>query len=378
MKKTKITIALLVMSTVLMMKMAVSPILFEIGKSFPEAGLSQIQMVYTITAIVALPIMLLSGNLTGMISKKNLVLAGLVFLTVGGVMPFFLHSSLWQLYVASAVMGTGIAIVNVLSSALISDYFQGIDKGRVMGYQSAALSVAGAVFSSASGKIATAFGWPCSYLLFLIVFFMLPADKPQKQEKGSGSIYTKKLITWAVLGGLLSIFMYAYDTNISMFIETEGFGGADTTGTVSAMFLIIGIPAGLLLGNLMKIFKRNVVGISSLTLAAGMLVLAAAQNLPMVYLGAFLYGIGFAVRNPAAITFTAYMVPPAAAAAAIAFVNALSTAAGFISPYIVNGISAMFGGSFRITFLVCGIVLVIIGIGYLVLNPVQNSDMEQE
>lgn len=385
MKKTKIMTALLIMSTVLMMKMAVSPILFEIGKSFPEAGLSQLQMVYTITSIVALPIMLLSGNLTGIISKKNLVLMGLVFLFIGGIMPFYFNESLVQLYVASAIMGTGIAIINVLSSALISDYFQGIDKGRVMGYQSASLSIAGAIFSSGSGKIATTFSWPYSYLLFLlvipvffIVLFMLPADKPQKREKGSGSIYTRKLITWAILGALFSIFMYAYDTNISMFIETEGFGGADTAGTVSAMFLIIGIPAGLLLGNLMKILKRNVVGIAAMTLGLGMLVLAVAQNLPMVYLGAFLYGVGFAVRNPASITFAAYMVEPAAAAAAIALLNAFSTAAGFFSPYIVNEISARFGGSFRTTFLVCGLVIILIGFGYLFLNPVQNRDMEEE
>ena len=97
-----------------------------------------------------------------------------------------------------------------------------------------------------------------------------------------------------------------------------------------------------------------------------------------MYVGAFLFGLGYAVRNPANVTFSAYLVPTAASAAAIALVQALGTVAGFLSPAVVNFISGLFDGSFRTTFLVCGVALGILSALYFLFNPVSNEAIEGE
>ena len=162
--KKKILIAILCMSAVMNAFMAVSPILAEVGKSFPNAGSSQIQMVYTIGSLVALPIMLVAGRLANYVPKKYLAMIGMVIMLLGGMLPQIMHQHLWQLYVASGVIGFGMAFINIISSTLISDHFTGLSKGAVMGYQSAAVSIGGALTSYVSGYIAANDTWVHSYM----------------------------------------------------------------------------------------------------------------------------------------------------------------------------------------------------------------------
>ena len=139
--------------------------------------------------------------------------------------------------------------------------------------------------------------------------------------------------------------------------------------------MLIGIPAGMLLGIVLKALKRNTVGIMSFCIAAGMFCIAVAQNLPMVYLGTFLAGIGFSIRTPANNTFASNLVPAVSAGMGIALVNAFSSIGNFASPIIVNAVSSAIGGDIRTVFSVCTAALVLLGIIYVVLNPIRKEDL---
>lgn len=381
--KTKVLVAILAMCSIMMAYSAIMPILSEVQKSFPEASASSVQVVYSIAMLVSLPVMLASGVLTRWFSKKALTVFGSLLLALG-FLPAFLHGSLIELYVGSALVGAGSGIVNIISSALISDYYDGVDKARVMGYQSAALSLMGAVLAFASGQIAVMWQWWWSFLLFLVgipvaavIAVCLPKDKPVPQDaETTKATYSKGVIIWAILAFAWSVFMYAFNTNIAMFIESAGFGGADVAGGVTTMFSLIGLPAGFVVGACVGALKRNVVPAACLLCAIGMVAIGLAPNIVVVYVGAFLFGLGFAIRNPCVVTFTAYIVPAAGVAAAIALVQAAGTVAGFISPFVVNFIASFFGGDLRATFVAVGVVLGAITVAYFLLNPVHNDDIE--
>lgn len=381
----RVLVAILAMCSVMLAYSAIMPILNEVGKSFPDASTSAVQVVYSIAMLVSLPFMLAAGWLTSRFSKKALSIAGLLLLSCGAL-PAVLHGSLLQVYLGSALVGAGTGVVNIISSTLISDYYKGVQKGRIMGYQSAALSLMGGMLAFGGGQIAAMWEWWYAFLLFLVglpialvVFALLPQDTPARQEAGQkNSSYSQGVLVWAALAFFFSIFMYAFNTNIAMFIEVEGFGGPDVAGVVSTMFSFIGVPAGLVVGACVKLLRRNVVAIACGFCALGMVVIGVAPSLPVVYIGSFLFGLGFAIRNPCVVTFAAYLVPASGAAAAIALVQAVGTVAGFLSPFVVNFISALFGGSFRMTFLVCGIILAILAAGYYFLNPVSNEHIEND
>jgi MFS family permease len=303
---------------------------------------------------------------------------------VAGIIPQFLNKELWMLYIASAFAGFGMAYVNVLSSALISDHFKGVEKGKIMGFQSSALSLVGALMTTMSGSMADLFGWKYSYLvslltlpMLILVLALLPKDNVPEKTNGQQNVkLSGRVYYWGFLGLLTSIFINVFNTNIAMLIDESGLGGATISGTVTSVYMLIGIPAGLLLGWVVKKLKQNVVGIMCAIMAVGFFVIAFAQNLPLIYFGTFLFGIGFAIRSPAAITFMAYMVPSAASAIAIAILQACSQVGNFLSPLLVNWISEIAGGDTQTKFIISGIALIIIAAIYMFANPVKQHEIE--
>lgn len=377
-------VAILAVCSVMMTNAAIMPLLGEISRAFPDESVSAVQTVYTLTTLAQLPFMLLSGNLTGRFSKKGLSMAGLALVAAGGgVLPLFLHGSLAELYVAAFLIGAGSGICNIMSSALISDHYQGVDKGRVMGYQSAALSTVGGVMSFASGLVAVRFAWWASFALYLLVIPLLalvarflPSDRPVVFEKGEArASYSGKVILWATLAFFFGLFMYSFMNNIALYLESLQLGGADAAGFVSTLFMLVGIPAGLVMGAVLKRLKRHTVWVNCALVAAGVLLLACARDLAMVYAAALVFGIGYALRNPSVVTFTAYLAPGNSAAAAIALVQSCGTACGFVSPFVVNAIRGAVGGDYRTTFLACGVALAALTVCYALLNPVTNEDI---
>lgn len=352
------------------------------ARSFPDAATSAVQMIYTLILLVSIPTMLICGVLTSVMSKKRICILGMSILLVGGLMPLAFSSRMWMLYFSSAVIGAGIGLINVISSALISDHFDGLEKGRIMGYQSAAVSAGAALCTKASGAIGASYGWGASYAVFLIVIPMLilfailmPEDRRQPAEARRGKTDVRRVVWWSVLSLLFCLFMVAYQTNISMFLEEAALGSTALAGTISSLLMLIGIPAGLAVGCIMKRLGRHATGLSSLMVALGVLCTAAAQSVVMVCVGAFLFGLGFAVRAPASVTGAAYLAAPGAVTASIALVNGLGSLGSFLSPSIINSIAAPFGGSFRSAMWICGVCLLAVSALYLLANPLRSEDM---
>lgn len=359
-----------------------TPILAAIRDSHPQATAEQVQMIYTMVSLVALPVMLLSGHITAWVSKKALILIGLGTLTAGGLLPAVFGGEMWLLYLSSALVGAGMAAVNIISSALISDHFKGVDKGKIMGLQSAALSLSAAVFSYLSGWIGDGGGWRLSFLIYLLVIPMIvifarymPADTPAKQRSPVHMVYNGRIIRMALLGVGWAIFITGFQTNVAMFMEETGYGGATLSGVASALFMLIGLPAGFIMGPYMRLFGRWSTVAALFCAALGMFCVAFAAGAGMVLLGAFLQGAAFSLYSPAAITFAAGMVPAESAAAGIALLNALNSLGKFISPYVLNRLADLAGGSFRSVFLVGGIGMAVLTVIYALLNPVGKEDL---
>ncbi len=275
--KTRIALGLLVMSLTMACNSALSPILAEVGKYFPEASDSAIQIVLTLINLVTLPAMILEPWLEPRITKRDIAILGTFLMLVGALLPQILNTQLWMLYIASIIIGIGLSFVVVTSSSLISDYFTGLDKSRVMGFQSIFVSVGGTIIAKGSGLFTAMSGWKNGYLVFfitipiiLIIFLTVPKGKvTPKLEKGQHSGISKGLIYFAVLCLVTGIFVATFNTNIAMYIDRKGIGDASTAGTVASIMQIIGILGGLLLGRTVKVLKKYTIGISILLMAIG-------------------------------------------------------------------------------------------------------------
>ena len=385
MEKTKskkvIAAGLLVMSLTMACNSALSPILAEVGKFFPDASDSAIQIVLTLINLTTLPMMLIEPAFESKLTKRDIAMIGTILMLVGALVPQVLNSQLWMLYVASIIIGAGLSLVVVVSSSLISDYFTGIEKSRVMGFQSIFVSIGGTIIAKGSGMLTAMAGWKRGYLVFLIcipivliVTLTVPkGEVVQKEETGEKAGISGSMIYFGALCLITGIFVATFNTNIAMYIDRKGIGDASTAGTVASIMQVIGILGGLVLGNTVKLFKRFTIGASILMMAAGTAMVGFSTSLPVICVGAAVVGFGFAIRNPGAVTFAANMVPAAQASLAIAIVSATYNVGNFISAYVVNPVANMLGDDIANRFIVSAVALVVIGIVALVKAPTTDA-----
>ena len=379
--KKVIAAGLLVMSLTMACNSALAPILAEVGKFFPDASDSAIQIVLTLINLTTLPMMLIEPAFESKITKRDIALIGTVLMLVGALVPQILNSQLWMLYVASIIIGAGLSLVVVVSSSLISDYFTGIEKSRVMGFQSIFVSIGGTIIAKGSGMLTAMAGWKRGYLVFLIcipivliVALTVPkGEVVKKEESGEKAGISGSMVYFGALCLITGIFVATFNTNIAMYIDRKGIGDASTAGTVASIMQVIGILGGLVLGNTVKLFKRFTIGASILMMAVGTAMVGFSTSLPVICVGAAVVGFGFAIRNPGAVTFAANMVPAAQASLAIAIVSATYNVGNFVSAYVVNPIANMMGDDIANRFIVSAVALVIIGVVALIKAPTTDA-----
>ena len=92
--KKVIAAGLLVMSLTMACNSALAPILAEVGKFFPDAGDSAIQIVLTLINLTTLPAMILEPMLEPKITKRDIAVIGTALMLLGGLMPQVLNSQL--------------------------------------------------------------------------------------------------------------------------------------------------------------------------------------------------------------------------------------------------------------------------------------------
>ena len=242
--KKVIAAGILVMSMTMACNSALAPILAEVGKYFPDSSDAAIQIVLTIINLITLPMMIIEPFFEKVITKRDIAIIGTALMLVGALVPQVLNTELWMLYIASGIIGIGLSFVVVTSSSLISDYFSGIDKSRIMGFQSIFVSIGGTIIAKGSGLLTAMGGWKTGYLVFLItvpiiliILFTVPRGEvivSEKTEEQSGGI-SGSMVYFGFLCLITGIFVATFNTNIAMYIDAKHIGDANTAGTVSGI-----------------------------------------------------------------------------------------------------------------------------------------------
>lgn len=372
-------IAIMTLSMFLLSYMALTPIVANIYNSFPNEKLENIQMIVTLIPLFSVITMFLCNPLSKKISMKNIGIIGLVLITLGGAFTYIFHKYIWEIYLSSVLLGLGIGLVNVISSTMISYYFEGTEKMKVMGYQSIFVSIGGTLFSYFSGLLAN-INWPYSYLCFFLALIVivinivfLPNDKLQKETIAKEHL-PKRIYLLGIISILFFISINVFNTNIAILLENLGYK-SDTSGLITAIYTLIGLFAGFILNKVVKTFKTNTLTFACLLAAIGFF-LIATQQIVLIFIGAAFLGFAFATRNPAGITFSANMTSEAKSALAIAIFNGCGQFGCFLSPYIINYLSNLFNSNIVTTFIVSGIFMFIVTIIHLLLNPIKKEDLE--
>lgn len=347
--KSRVKIGIYGIGILMMGVIGISGALTSIGAHFPDASQTMIQNLISIPCLVVIPVTLIVGKLMDSVSKKLLSIVGILCFLIGGFLPAFM-SSLSVILVLRGILGIGIGVVQCVSSALVAENFEGAEREKVQGNLTSAQMLGICVMVFAGGWLADV-SWNFAFyvhLLAVVSLVLCIICIPNVKPSGSASSdmpkqkvkLTRKSWIWAITMFVLFIGAQIYSIALSFIVDEKGLGTAAQSGNAMAFFAIGGFLLGLVFGKLAEKAKNLTLFTGLCGIILSYLVIAFAQMMFMIYLGAFLFGVSLSICMPCVVVGTAGSVDVFSSAMAISITMCAQNFAQFLCPYIVNPMSA--------------------------------------
>lgn len=327
---------------------AVSPALGDIALAFPDVSETTIKLLLTLPSVMIIPFIFVSSHLTRRFPKKHILFAGMVFYLIGGL-GGGLVSSIELLLFCRAVLGIGVGLLMPISTSLVADFFDGEERTSTMGQVSAANNLGGVVLFLASGVLAS-ISWRMAFSVYslviiaaVIVFFYLPAKKPEPDSPGAVSArLPKKLYAFGAAMFFIVLAFYSIPANMALFLKQEGIGSSRSAGLVISLSTAAGFVAGLLLGRIKRLLQTYFTAIQLLLMGAGFFIISVSSHLFLIGVGVGLMGFGFGSIVPTVFDQVSRQVPKSQTVQAMAIVTSMLFLGQFSSPIFLDGIGMLF------------------------------------
>jgi MFS family permease len=377
-KKGSPKIAIAAMSLMAMAALGISPGLASISAAFPEISANSIALLITLPTITVMIMSLFVAKLNQYLSKKNIVMLGMLIVVISGILPYFISGFSFML-ITRAILGVGVGLINPLSASLPMDHYPvGKDRDQALGMQSAFSGGSAILFTMVGGYLANA-GWRNSFLVYLcpivlmlVVWFTLP-DLGTVQTEKTGKIVIEK--TGIIYTLFIFIYMTMFNTlslNVSYLVANAN-GTSMQSGYVSSAFSLLAFLGGIVFAYVAKIFQRFTLSFGLLLSGLGLVIMGATGIIPVMMLGAAVSGMGMCTVMPSCIGKISAKSSPAAATFAISLFMAGSSIGQFATPYVVSALASIGGGAIPAYYVMPGIGIIVMT----VLNALVNFRQEK-
>lgn len=322
-------------------------ILEEFGQ--PDSAAGVLVAASPAPAIALAPVL---GILSDRYGRRSLLSPCLALFGAVGVLSAFAPSYGW-LVAARFVQGLGSAGLSGIVLALISDHWQGADRTRFIGYNSAVLTAGIAMLPPLGGLLATLGGWRWSFapyalgvVVAVVVWVQLPAHDRRAggptvrgQLAAAASAVRQPIVAAALgLGFVLFFLIFGLFLTVLPLLLEDSFGlDAGERGLVTVVPAVSSTVAALLLARLrVRLGARRVLWFGTATLAVAYVAVGAAPGLWLVLVASLAYGYAEGSTIPIIQDIvTSNTPPPSRGAVATALVGTFR-AGQTVGPLVVG------------------------------------------
>jgi len=387
---------LLLVSVILVTEGAlVSPALPAIQEHFAAEADAQIltRLLFTITPLAIALSSPFSGLFADRVGRKPLLVGSTTLVAVAGGIGFFLNS-LIQLIIARAFLGIGIGGVNVGAASLITDYYGGQQRERLLGLQSAAIGFGGVILVFLAG-ILVEMAWNVPFLVFFAVLAFVPLElwllwEPIETEDASSlprSLTeirrTVSLLPWRALalvyaiGFFVNVVFYLVIVQGPFYLtETIGVSGREVGLALSIYTLFWGVSA-LLYGRLKEnIDVYTITAVMFGLLGIGYAVVGWTASFTLILLGLAIAGLGLGLYIPNLLTWVSAMTAQKVRGRAIGGLTGMFFLGQFSSPFFTQPVIDAYG--FEGAFVGTGGLLVVLMLVFALYSRSREAVLETE
>ena len=215
-----------------------------------------VPMVLTVPALCVALFSPMAGILGDRFGRRRLLLAAFLVYAVVGIAPVFLRDLGW-IIVSRVAVGMAEAMIMVLSTTMIGDYFEGPARDRWLAGQTAMASMSALLFLNVGGFLGR-FGWRAPFwvygsALLMFVLVLLFTWEPARRDSPDAEIAQRDASSagfpWLRMSGIIAITVFGsvlfYTAQIQSPIGLTQFGITDPAriGFLTSL-ASIGVPVG--------------------------------------------------------------------------------------------------------------------------------------
>ena len=280
------------------------------------------RMLITAPSLIVAIVAPFAGALVDRMGRRRPLFFGLAVYAVAGTAGLYL-SSLEAILGSRLLLGLGVASIMTAQAALIGDYFTGPERGRLMGYQIAAVNMGGLVFVMTAGLLARRdptlpfLIYGLSVPLIPLLWRLLP--EPPRIDAGPGHAHTDTGEPgWPATVGIMAaaaamtfVIFYSIPTQIPYHLARLGMEDPQYAGEVMASMMFAAASMAVVSGWIRPWLGRIGTPVTGYALlASGFAALAAGHSLTAAMLATALIGAGLGLCIPTFV-ITALNASPA-------------------------------------------------------------------
>lgn len=315
-----------------------------------------VPMVLTLPALCVALLCPFAGILGDRFGRRRLLLAAFVLYALVGIAPIFL-TDLTAILISRIGVGIAEALIYVLSTAMIADYFEGTARDRWLAGQTAFASVSALIFFTVGGILGE-FGWRAPFWIYLsaLVMFALvwiytweleddgTPQQAQTQQIGWAGFPWGRMLTIVAITIYGSVFFYTVQIQSSLGLVALGMTSAAQIGLLTSI-ASIGVPLGTLVySRVSGIGVHRLLLIELAVLALGFLLMGRTGTVSGFLLGCFVNQLGAGMLLPTLLVWAMSVLPFAFRSRGTGFWQSAFALGQWLSPIVVTVFAQRSGG----------------------------------
>lgn len=328
----------------------ISPVLGIMSEKYAEYGTSMIQLLQTLPYLLLMVGSYVIGLLTTKITKKRIILYGLIIIGVCGAIPFLTENFI-VLLASRVLIGFGFGIVSPMNTAVIAELIPAEERAGFMGLHVVGMGV-GNMAGNLIGGLLAGIGYRNYYLVYLIAFiaaagvWLLLLETPAaKAEKALQMKLNKKVYYISLASFLHTLFINAYNTNLGIYIIEQISKEASLPGMAMAVNAAAALVVGMFFAQISKLLKKYTMAFSILAASAGYLVILLVPGMAGVFAASMLCGISLSCFMASASYQISLSVEPDAVAKASGVFSIIGGIGGLIAPIVLGNCAGIILGN---------------------------------
>lgn len=312
-------LSLLSLSLILLSTFSTSPSLPQMISYYRDKGLPspQVELLFSIPSMAIIFILLITPWLSKKLSEKHMIIFGLLLTALGGGLPVVSQNYL-LVFVSRLLLGSGIGFINARAISVISEYYQGKERRKLLGLRGSFEVLGNAGLTALVGLLLT-FGWSKSFMIYflalpILVLYLVFAPKKVVKDtndkiKTKGQKIPKADLTYIVALAILAGFVITINTGINLriplLVVEFGLGTPAQASLVLSAMMLMGIIAGMSFGQLIAMFHKQLIPICLVLFSLTLLGVGLPSNLMVLTISAMASGFLYSLMVTAVFSLVA-------------------------------------------------------------------------